>query len=278
MNKPSGRFTEQNKLVAKIIIGLWLGLIGLLIAIQVFLKGDEAQYAGLVPVIYLLFLTPVAVIALVWLIGKRLSSSVHPGLRLTGKVILWLLAIVILGLIIWAVQESSKQTRSNRPIPKAQVLQMISDCQIRQVRFEGKTVNIEYFKNNNAKYQKHYAEASGYTEYVDAARAVADTCHVRYFNMVLGGGNSKWGDVEEAKQLLLACEVSRLSPTTYFNKYEVSGVETNILIHAEGYRDALIEVSPGVEYDQLLALKPQVDATCGIGATRWLKLGENAYQ
>lgn len=58
----------------------------------------------------------------------------------------------------------------------------------------------------------------------------------------------------------------------------MSGVETNILIHAEGYRDTLIEVSPGVEYDQLLALKPQVDATCGIGATRWLKLDENAYQ
>lgn len=195
--------------------------------------------------------------------------------RLLWAGISLLLLAVTIHQAIGYVAESERSEEHNRVLGRDETVALIKACEVtsisKNMNNDGKVYLMyknNYDKNGEWNWRPNNADGSYYTDYVKAAKEFKNTCgEITYMNSTPGeqddptGLGHRWIGVEEAKQVLLNCEINTFNYGPITLSETPKGTNSGIALIDHGWVKHLY-VYPQHE-TELVSVVPQAKSKCG---------------
>ncbi len=200
---------------------------------------------------------------------------------------------VFVGLSVTAVVAAGiyaavKQQQHDQPLPRTEVLNLISTCQLREVyRDNNNQVELLFKGKSNLPADKLMGNSKDYKVYVDAILKARPTCVVAYrddSNAAYAAeiSSMEWSSIEQAQTALRSCSINRIVVSSEVMAWTTDGQpfpgqNTGILFKSTGYKGRTLEIQESIIDSNIKAMRASLDEACGKNAIYWMRNNNQPY-
>lgn len=184
--------------------------------------------------------------------------------------------------LVAGIYVSVKQQQHDRALPRAEVLNLISTCQLREVyRTNNNQTELLFKGKSNLPADKLMGNSKDYKVYVDAILKARPTCVITYRDdsntaYTTVANSMEWVSLEQAQTALRSCSINRVIVSSEVFAWTADGQplpgqNTGILFKSTGYKGRTLEIQESIIDSDIKAMRASLDEACGKNAIYWMR-------